>query len=68
MYVTDLDAGKSVGLPVGDRRSVWVQVARGSVSVNGTPLGTGDGAAITGEKALEIAATESAEVIVFDLA
>ncbi|HMN40510.1 MAG TPA: pirin family protein [Phycisphaerales bacterium] len=68
MHVSEIDAGKSVKAEFAPERNVWVQVARGSVSVNGTALAQGDGAAITGETALEITADENAEVIVFDLA
>ena len=51
-------------------RHAWVQVARGSVSVNGQVLAAGDGAAISDEPAVQLAATgtEAAEVLLFDLA
>jgi redox-sensitive bicupin YhaK (pirin superfamily) len=47
-----------------------VQVARGSVSLNGQSLSAGDGAAISNEAKLELAAngSESAEILLFDLA
>lgn len=49
-------------------RNAWVQVVSGSVAVNGTKLAEGDGAAITGEDALEFATNGSeAELLVFDL-
>jgi hypothetical protein len=38
------------------------------VTVNGTPLGTRDGAAITGESELAVVATENAEVVMVDVA
>jgi redox-sensitive bicupin YhaK (pirin superfamily) len=68
MWVTQLDAGKSVKADFAPGRNIWLQVANGSVSVNGTPLAPGDGAAITGETSLDIVASEKAEVILFDLA
>jgi redox-sensitive bicupin YhaK (pirin superfamily) len=46
----------------------WIQVARGSVVVNGQRTGQGDGAIAMGESSLEIAAEESAEILLFDLA
>ncbi len=49
-------------------RGAWVQVARGSVSVNGTALEQGDAAVVEDERAVRIVATEDAEVLVFDLA
>jgi hypothetical protein len=35
--------------------------------VNGEPLETGDGAAVTGETGLSVAALEDSEVLLFDL-
>lgn len=45
----------------------WVQVARGSVEIDGKKLGAGDGAAVRGTGALTIAGVDDAEVLVFDL-
>ena len=51
-------------------RMAWVQLARGALTLDGRSLRAGDGAAVTGERALELAGqgTEEAEVLVFDLA
>src|SRR6266850_6119370 len=49
-------------------RHAWVQVARGAVTVNGTTLGQGDGAALTDEATVELRATRPSEVLLFDLA
>jgi len=49
-------------------RYAYVQVAKGSVKLNGTTLETGDGAEISAEKTLELAGVKDAEVLVFDLA
>jgi hypothetical protein len=43
-------------------------VARGSISVNGTDLSEGDGAAVSGEERLAVVGREPAEILVFDLA
>ena len=43
----------------------WLQAATGELTVNGTPLKPGDGAAIEGERALEIGG--SGEFLLFDL-
>jgi redox-sensitive bicupin YhaK (pirin superfamily) len=48
-------------------RHAWVQVARGNVELNGQPLVPGDGAALTGEKAVALVGKDYAEVLVFDL-
>jgi quercetin 2,3-dioxygenase len=50
-------------------RHAWVQVTRGRVSLNGQPLQAGDGAAVSDEPSLTIAALDDpAEVLLFDLA
>jgi hypothetical protein len=46
----------------------WVQVARGSIELNGQPLKQGDGAAIDNITKLEMEALEDAEVLLFDMA
>jgi hypothetical protein len=67
VYASVLEPGDKVSYaPVSGRR-VWLQVARGAVTLNGQRLGQGDGAAITDERALTIAAGERAEIILFDL-
>ncbi len=48
-------------------RRAWLQVGRGAVTVNGTPMRQGDGAAIEGESRLTIAAEQESEVLLFDL-
>jgi redox-sensitive bicupin YhaK (pirin superfamily) len=52
-------------LPPG--RHAWVHVARGAVSLDGTTLHEGDGAAVSGEASLKLQGQPSAEVLVFDL-
>jgi len=49
-------------------RSAWVQVADGEIQLNGERLKAGDGAAVSGEKAVELSGISDAEVLVFDLA
>jgi redox-sensitive bicupin YhaK (pirin superfamily) len=68
VYDVLLAAGDEVSYQLDGDRHAWVQVVKGAVSVNGTPLGTGDGAAISEETSLSIKATEDAEVLLFDLA
>jgi redox-sensitive bicupin YhaK (pirin superfamily) len=68
LYAGILEAGESTRLEMRPGRHAWLQVARGAVTVNGEALTQGDGAAVSAETALELAATETAEVLVFDLA
>ena len=49
-------------------RHAWVHVARGAVTLNGTDLAEGDGAAVSLESRLQFAGRERAEVLIFDLA
>ena len=62
-----LTASGSVRAELAAGRRAWVQVARGGVTVNGVALTEGDGAAVSGADALEIASSEGGEVLVFDL-
>lgn len=68
LYAAVLDAGQRASLALRPGRHAWVQVVRGAVALNGETLGQGDGAAVSEETALEVAATGAAEVLVFDLA
>jgi redox-sensitive bicupin YhaK (pirin superfamily) len=68
LYATVLGAGEAVRHELKPERHAYVQVARGSVKLNGTTLGEGDGAAISREKAVELTGVKDAEVLLFDLA
>jgi redox-sensitive bicupin YhaK (pirin superfamily) len=68
LYVATPRRGETVHLDLDVGRKAWVQVARGSASLNGEPLQAGDGAAIDGERQLELTAMGgAAEVLLFDL-
>jgi redox-sensitive bicupin YhaK (pirin superfamily) len=60
--------GENAELKLDPQRHAWVQVVRGTVRVNGQPLGAGDGAALSGESDLKLEGVEDSEVLVFDLA
>jgi len=68
LYATLLAEGETVKHELKEDRHAYVQVARGSVKLNGAQLETGDGAAITAEKAVELTGVKDAEVLLFDLA
>ncbi len=68
LFATRLDAGAAVELPLAAGRHAWVQVARGALTRDGTSLRAGDGAAVSDETRLRLAATEPSEALVFDLA
>lgn len=66
---TLLSPGADVERALRAGRAAWVQVVRGQVSVNGTALSPGDGAALESEPSVRLANTgpADAEVLVFDL-
>jgi hypothetical protein len=68
VFIAAIDTGKTVLHRLEEGRHAWVQVLRGAVAVNGEPLDTSDGAAISGADTVEIRAAKTAEVMVFDLA
>ena len=68
LYAAVLGPGETVKHALQPERHAYVQVARGSATLNGSNLATGDGAAISQEKALELTGVEDAEVLLFDLA
>jgi len=68
IYAAILDNGQTVTHALAPDRGAWLQVARGSVDANGTALSAGDGAAIENESSIVIAAGESSEILLFDLA
>jgi redox-sensitive bicupin YhaK (pirin superfamily) len=68
LYSTILSDGDEVSLPLRDGRRAWVQVAQGSVLINGSQLNPGDGAAITDDDVVSLSATSAAEVLIFDMA
>jgi redox-sensitive bicupin YhaK (pirin superfamily) len=67
LYATRLNRNDGVSHPLAPGRSAYVQVARGSVEVNGERLTAGDGARIEKESAVQLTASEPTEVLLFDL-
>ncbi len=67
LYGTVLAEGQQVTLPLAAARHAWVHVAKGEVELNGQRLQAGDGAAISGESAVELRG-HGGEALVFDLA
>ena len=67
IYASILDAGAGLTHRLDAGRHGWLQVARGAVTLNGTRLAAGDGAAISDEPALDITAAEPSEILLFDL-
>jgi redox-sensitive bicupin YhaK (pirin superfamily) len=68
LHAAILDDGDSVELGLRPGRKAWVQVADGSIDMNGNALDAGDGAAIENAGSLSLRARSRAEVLVFDMA
>jgi redox-sensitive bicupin YhaK (pirin superfamily) len=67
IYLSSLDHGHTLSHVLASGRHAWLQVLRGAVHLNGQPLATSDGAAVSDETSLEIVATQPAEFMLFDL-
>ncbi|HXX13967.1 MAG TPA: pirin family protein [Candidatus Eremiobacteraceae bacterium] len=68
LFATVLAPGESVRHSIQPDRHAYVQVARGRIALNGKELETGDGAAISQERSLQLTGVQDAEVLLFDLA
>ena len=68
LYASILESGKQASYELADGRHAWIQVISGAIDVNGYTLVKGDGAAISDETLLTIAATDDgSEFLLFDL-
>jgi hypothetical protein len=61
-------AGERVELKLDESRHAYLVLAKGSVTINGTVLRARDGAAITGESAIDVVGVDDAEVVLVDAA
>ena len=68
IFLCDLSGGKEVSYEIPAGRHSWVQVLRGSATVNGEALKAGDAAAVSEEALLSLKSDGSAELMIFDLA
>lgn len=68
LYLATLETGATVSRALSSDRYAWLQVLRGEVDVGGERLSAGDGAAVSDENELQVAARSAAEVMLFDLA
>lgn len=67
IYASMLDDRQELEHSLENGRSAWLQVAAGSVSLNGAALEQGDGAGVSQDSKLRITAQGTAEVLLFDL-
>ncbi|HUP93002.1 MAG TPA: pirin family protein [Solimonas sp.] len=67
LYVARLDPAAQVRHAFKPGRLGWLQVARGSVELDGQLLEQGDGAALEDQADVSLAAPEAAEILLFDM-
>ena len=67
LYLLRLSAGERETYSPAAGRDIWVQVAWGTLSVNGETLSAGDAAALEGEASVLFEAGKETEALVFDL-
>jgi redox-sensitive bicupin YhaK (pirin superfamily) len=69
-YACVLALGKTIEQPIAPGRHAWVHCAEGNIVLNGQPLKGGDGAAASGERALQISGdgAKGGEFLLIDLA
>jgi redox-sensitive bicupin YhaK (pirin superfamily) len=67
LYGGLLDADETASFDLRGGRKAWIQVARGTITVNGQSLYPGDGFGITEAGTIDIVATDGTEFLLFDL-
>jgi redox-sensitive bicupin YhaK (pirin superfamily) len=68
LWASVLEPAEKIAYTLSRGRFAWLQVARGAVTLNGRTMVHGDGAAVSDEPSLGIAATAPSEILLFDLA
>jgi hypothetical protein len=68
LYAGALAAGSRLKHLLAPGRHAWLQVTGGELTLNGIPLAAGDGAAVSEESELELAAFSETAFLLFDLA
>ena len=63
-----LAPGEEIVHSLAPGRHAWLQIVRGALVMNGTTLAAGDGAAVSDEARLALAASAPSELLLFDLA
>ena len=67
IFATILDEEDSIDYNLKPGHSAWIQVARGTMVLNGQPLQAGDGVAVTNESYLQLKNAQNAEFLLFDI-
>lgn len=67
IFATKLETSETLEFTVEKNRHAWLQVARGSLTVNGTKLHAGDAIATSRAAELHVQAHEQTDALLFDL-
>ena len=67
LWLAVLSEGGQLSYSPKSRRRAWLQVVRGKVTLNGSSLSAGDGAAIHDEDHLDLSALVNSEILLFNL-
>lgn len=67
LYASCMSQGTHLSYTVKNERSIYVQVTRGSITLNGEALHAGDAAAIDAQQTIKLVADAAAELLLFDL-
>lgn len=67
LYLSTLDADRSIAHPLQPGRHAWLQVFEGELEVAGQTLRAGDGVAVSDESEITITALSPASLMLFDL-
>ena len=68
IYLANISPSTGLTFDLAPGRHAWLQVLRGSVSLNNNDLTAGDGVAVSNEPKLSLAVATPAELMLFDLA
>ena len=68
IYAATLSMSQKLDYVNPAKRAAWLQVARGTLQLNGKPIEAGDGGAVEDEETLHLTNGDNAEVLLFDLA
>lgn len=67
LFASVISEGKTLDYTMQPDRSLYIQVARGSLRLNGELLDAGDAAKVDTQQAVSLLALEEAEILLFDL-
>ena len=68
MFASVLEDGQSIAHELPEGRGAWLQIVRGTVSVDGVELAEGGGASFNGAHTINIKSLGDSELILFDIA